>query len=219
MNAKTVQEIQSPDNNNDDSSKKKSDSVDDKQKPSKKRSFDTARLSTKYLGTPFWSVFQKYVFYINCYDPVGSGQMIPFSSLGLCEKICKFYGAKVSPEITLETTHIIVDPAQSESDITHLKAINQILKNLQEVNAKPQRSHKRNHHSSPLNAHAPYVISKEWVTESVASRNDLDESEFLVNLDQLVHTMKDQEKGNTEIEMGSHLSLHSQEPLDNLMLE
>jgi len=115
--------------------------------------------------------------------------LIPYSGLELCEKLAIFYGATLSPVITPETTHIIVDSSasiHSPAVITRYKAIHQILEQLSDSNSKASR------------AKSKYIVYKEWVSESVASRDDLDEREFLVDLQQIITGTQD-----ISIHMGS----------------
>lgn len=84
-----------------------------------------------------------------------SEDKIQYSSLDITEKLLKIYNATIAPVITKQTTHVIVDP----DDTSRLKSIVMYIeKHMPEKNI--------------------FIVSKEWVSESIKSREELDEAAF-----------------------------------------
>ena len=86
---------------------------------------------------------------------------MPYSPLELCEKLALFFGARVVPVLTNATTHIIVHPDQLERVPEIRAAMRQLLR-------KPPRL-------------AKYLVSCEWLRESVDKHADLDEGAFVMD--------------------------------------
>eukprot|EP01124_Arcella_intermedia_P024176 TRINITY_DN4012_c0_g1_i3.p1 TRINITY_DN4012_c0_g1~~TRINITY_DN4012_c0_g1_i3.p1 ORF type:complete len:941 (-),score=258.52 TRINITY_DN4012_c0_g1_i3:49-2478(-) len=133
--------------------------------PPKKQKIEVKELTQHYLKKPFWSIFYDHVFYLDRYDPVGSGTLIPYSSLELCEKILTFYDAEMSPQLTSRVTHIIIDTNEQNNE--RYKQILEWKSNL----PKSKRV---------------FVVYASWVLESAMKRNDLDELDFQVDLKSLI---------------------------------
>jgi len=96
--------------------------------------------------------------------------IIKYDQLEICEKLAQFYGAQTFSTITDQTTHIIL---QLSSPFTASTFPQRYRKILQKIN-----SLKRNN--------SVFIVSKDWIIESIASRDDLDEQEFLINLKSIV---------------------------------
>eukprot|EP00026_Physarum_polycephalum_P001548 Phypoly_transcript_01550.p1 GENE.Phypoly_transcript_01550~~Phypoly_transcript_01550.p1 ORF type:complete len:948 (+),score=159.21 Phypoly_transcript_01550:87-2930(+) len=117
--------------------------------------------STRFGSKPWWGMFRNYNVYVDRYEVIGDPDTcMQYSSLELTQHMLEFYGATVSKTITQLTTHIVVD----KTNLSRLSEIKSIV--LRYLHMPPNLS--------------KYVVSREWVEESVTQQEDLDEREFFV---------------------------------------
>lgn len=118
---------------------------------------------------PWQGLFRAYTFYVDVYERVKQGDGVPSdaerprvldSALDLVDRVARFYGARVVATLSNDVTHVVVDP----NDLRRLPAIRSACRAL--LKEPPHR--------------AKYVVSHEWISESVQQHTDLDESSYIV---------------------------------------
>jgi len=163
--------------------------------PYKERQIDVQKISQKYLKSPFWTIFSKYTLYFDCFSPVNSGNLIPYNGLDVCSRISQFYGATVTHTITQATTHVILDKSElvnaSEDTLDRLHAIVYCIEEIKNnAGLEPRRKKLKQVKGKTIkkttkNEFCDFyikIVCKEWILESSAARNDLDEMEFQIDI-------------------------------------
>lgn len=158
--------------------KAKSASDDDEGDDDGGRVADLAALERKYFWAeenevkPWWAIFRDYVAYFDRYAAVSDvSTTIACCGLDVSAALFVFYGGTLSETIHAGVTHVVVDT----SDPTRLDEIQSQVAQTTPTSNKTRPCH---------------VVSKEWVEESAASHDDLDEREFYV-LGEQFHALLD----------------------------
>jgi DNA ligase-4 len=128
---------------------------------------------------PWQGMFRPFVFYIDLYvnvaydanatvdePPANIGALaarerVVRSDLDLIDKLARFYGARVVPILTQDTSHVIVD----ESDLARLPLIRSTVRTLMTMGD---------------GRIAKQVVKADWVRECVSRHEALDEKSFVV---------------------------------------
>jgi hypothetical protein len=140
----------------------------------------------RYLGeNRLLGVFRGYRIYLDRFDPLSSGEVIPANSLDTIGKLIDFFGGIVTDRIDARTTHIVVD----ENDDRRYPEIT--------VEALLTRRMSRRT--------KPFIVTRAWVLESIDSRQSLDETSFNFDPNNIFHYGSDDEPQGSDDFMSDDL--------------
>jgi hypothetical protein len=91
----------------------------------------------------------------------------------MIEVLLQFYGATIAPKISDKTTHIVYDP----DDQDRLPLISRYVEKL-----------KAKYSATNAPVSNCYIVTQEWVLETVSQHTELDERDFMFSQSQLVLT-------------------------------
>jgi DNA ligase-4 len=114
------------------------------------------------FGKTRWGLFRRCVIYVDRFSDVNNPTTaIEFSNLDMIDALLRFYGATVAEKINDKTTHVIYDP----DDQDRLPVITRFVEKL-----------KAKFPTAPVSM--CYVITQDWVLETVTQHTELDERDF-----------------------------------------